>query len=79
MHNILTGMTMTSNQALTLVCLLLAVFRIYLELIGFNFLSLPLTKYLNERNRFLATNVHKFGLIVSIGYIILFAPELLFY
>lgn len=52
----------------------LAAFRIYLEIIGFDFLSLPLTKKVNQQR---AVHFHRFGLIMSIGYILLFAPSVL--
>ena len=58
------------NETLILICLCFSVFRIYLEIIGFDFRRLPLTKKLGYR----ADNFHRYGLYFSIGYFILFAP-----
>lgn len=63
-----------TNEALILICLCLAVLRVFLEVIGFEFKKLPLTKrVLNSNNKF-----HQYGLYFSVGYIILFAPQFLF-
>jgi hypothetical protein len=60
------------------VCLGLAIFRVYLELINFKFLGLPISRKLAEaKGDKFAVGVHRFGLYMSIGYIILFAPTLL--
>ena len=59
-----------------IVCLVLAVFRVYLELIKFDFASLPLTKGLMAKEN--GQKFHRFGLFICIGYILLFAPPLLF-
>ena len=57
------------------ICLCLAVLRVFLEVIGFEFKKLPLTKrVLNSNNKF-----HQYGLYFSVGYIILFAPQFLFW
>lgn len=66
--------TFLDNQTIILVCLVLSVFRIYLEVISFNFAELPLTKALPEN---IAKNFHKFGFYMSVGYFALFAPEFL--
>ncbi len=68
----------TSNQAVVITCLILAVFRLYLEVVGFDFSRLPLTKIMakNAGNK-QAQGFHKMGLYLSVGYILLFAPGLL--
>ena len=57
----------------------LAAFRIYLEIIGFDLLELPLTKaltrYTPKEN---IARFHRVGLIFCVGFILLFAPELLY-
>lgn len=63
-----------SSDLSILVCLCLAVFRVYLEVINFNFAKLPLTKNLLKDK---ANSFHRYGLYFSIGYIILFAPGFL--
>ena len=70
--------TWENNQVITLVCLSLACFRIYLEIIGFDFSRLPLTRGLIKlRSNEGVMKFHKTGLYISIGYIILFAPGIL--
>jgi len=66
--------TFLDNQVLILICLCLSVFRIYLEVIGFNFAKLPISKAMPEQSR---QNLHKWGFYFSIGYFFLFAPEYL--
>ncbi|MCF8058459.1 MAG: hypothetical protein K9K67_04130 [Bacteriovoracaceae bacterium] len=69
---------MNPNQEVLIGLMCLAAFRVYLEIVGFDFLKLPLTKGLSGRagadglKRF-----HRMGLIFSIGFIVLFAPNLL--
>jgi len=62
-----------SNQVVNIILLILALFRIYLEVIEFEFAKLPVTKAMFkselEANRF-----HRSGLLLSIGYVILSAP-----
>ena len=57
-----------------LVCLILSVMRIYLEVVGFNFAKLPLTKKIPVEKQ---QSFHKFGFYMSVGYFVLFAPEYL--
>ncbi len=59
-----------NNEALIVVCLFLSVLRIYLEVIGFNFNQLPLTKKFQMNQ----TKFHRYGFYISVGYFILFAP-----
>ena len=73
--NILHKMIETNNETVILICLILAVFRVYLEVIRFNFNELPITKLLSDRlGRTYGANIHRFGLILSVGYILLFSP-----
>lgn len=57
-----------------MVTLGLAAFRIYLEIVGFNFMELPISKQMSRDN---ATHFHRMGFIFSVGYIVLFAPSVL--
>lgn len=72
------GILMNPSPEVLIGLMCLAAFRIYLEVIGFDLLKLPLTKQLAERSgadhlrRF-----HRMGLIFSVGFIVLFAPQLL--
>lgn len=58
----------------TLICLSLAVFRIYLEVIRFDFAKLPLTSKLPARAQ---TSMHRWGFYFSVLYFMSFAPEIL--
>lgn len=66
------------SKEVVIVLLILASVRIYLEIINFKFSALPVTKSLAKRNspkqleRF-----HKSGFYFSVGYILLFAPQVL--
>jgi hypothetical protein len=61
------------NDLLIVCCLCLAVFRIYLEVINFNFNKLPISKAMKLGNG----KFHRYGLYFSIGYFVLFAPSYL--
>lgn len=69
---------MNPDQEVLIGLMCLAAFRIYLEVIGFDFSSLPLTKALarnggeQQLQRF-----HRMGLFFSVGFILLFAPQLI--
>jgi hypothetical protein len=68
-----------SNETFIVITLYFAVMRIYLELISFKFDKLPLTKLMSKRyGNTRLTNIHKTGLIFSVGYVLLFAPPILF-
>ncbi len=71
MNTILNAMLDTRNDTMILVLLCLAVLRIYLEVVKFDFLALPLTRALGEER---AARFHRTGLILSVGYFVLFAP-----
>lgn len=62
------------DDQLIILLMLLAVGRIILEIIGFEFKKLPLTKVMRGNGE----GFHRFGLYMSIGYILLFAPQVLF-
>ncbi len=51
----------------------MAVLRIYLEVINFKFSALPLTKAMGQSG----AKFHKMGLYISVGYVVLFAPQVL--
>lgn len=65
--------TILENNQLIITCMCLAVFRIYLEVIRFDFRKLPLSSRLNSYQY----RIHRTGLYLSIGYVILFAPGIL--
>ncbi|MEE2670356.1 MAG: hypothetical protein VYA54_01500 [Bdellovibrionota bacterium] len=61
------------DRTLILICMLLASFRIYLEIAGVNFAEFPLAKKFPAQGE----KIHKYGLYISLGYVVLFAPEIL--
>jgi hypothetical protein len=69
---------MNPGQEVLIGLMFLASFRVYLEIIGFDFLKLPMTRQLAKSSssdhlrRF-----HRMGLIFSVGFMVLFAPQLL--
>jgi hypothetical protein len=66
--------TFLDGQVFILTCLCLSVFRIYLEVVKFDFAKLPLTKQFNQVQQ---QKIHKYGFYMSVGYFMLFAPEYL--
>jgi len=68
-------MNWMDEPVVTVVCLSLAVFRIYLETISFDFARLPLTARVMDQGR--AQRFHRWGFYLSVLYFITFAPELL--
>jgi len=68
-------MTWMNDPLIITVGLMLAVFRIYLEVISFDFQRLPLTSRLMQREQ--AMKFHKMGFYFSLGYFITFAPSML--
>lgn len=66
-----------SNQCLNIAMLIFAVFRVYLEIIKFDFSELPLTKGM-FKDPLAAAKFHRNGLYLSLGYIVLSAPFTLF-
>ncbi len=77
MFNIVNGFNGASNQWLNIAMLLAAVFRVYLEIIKFDFSQLPLTKGIFQ-DEAKAMKFHQNGLYLSLGYIALSAPFTLF-
>ena len=68
-----------SNETFIVITLCLAVMRIYLELIKFDFERLPITKSVaNKFGSYGMKGFHRTGLIFSVGYVLLFAPQILF-
>ena len=64
-----------NDPSVVTVCLMLAVFRIYLEVVRFDFARLPLTSRLMAGER--GERFHRMGFYFSLGYFILFAPGML--
>jgi hypothetical protein len=60
------------NQYLIIICLILSVIRIYLEVVKFNFATLPITKSLPKDTQ---VKFHKVGFYLSLSYILMFLPE----
>jgi hypothetical protein len=77
MFNIVNAFGASSNQWLNIAMLLAALFRVYLEIIKFDFSSLPLTRGIFQ-DALQAHKFHKTGLYLSLGYIVLSAPFTLF-
>ena len=61
------------NESTVLICMCLAIFRIAIEIYGVDLKLFPLAK----KYPVMGGNIHRYGLYMSIGYVILFAPELL--
>jgi hypothetical protein len=78
MFDIVNESASLSNQWLNIFLLIMAVMRVYLEIIKFDFASLPLTKGLFKGNSEEANKFHRNGLYLSLGYIVLSAPFTLF-
>ena len=77
MFNIVNAFSGSSNQWLNIAMLIAAVFRVYLEIIKFDFSELPLTKGIFKESGD-AQKFHRNGLYLSLGYIVLSAPFTLF-
>jgi len=77
MFNIVNLFGNPSNQWLNVILLMIAMFRIYLEVVDFKFTELPITKGMfktsSEAERF-----HRHGLYLCVGYVIFWAPFTLF-
>jgi hypothetical protein len=78
MFDIVNGFGGGSNQWLNIFLLLAAVARVYLEIIKFDFASLPLTRGMFRGDVESARRFHRNGLLLSLGYIVLSAPFTLF-
>jgi hypothetical protein len=77
MFDIVNGFGEGSNQWLNIFLLFVAIFRVYLEIIQFDFSALPLTKGMFKEAD-AARKFHRHGLYLSLGYIVLSAPFVLF-
>tara|TARA_R110000868_G_scaffold90968_6_gene252141 strand:- start:10911 stop:11147 length:237 start_codon:yes stop_codon:yes gene_type:complete len=66
-----------SNDVFTASILALACFRVWMEIVGFNFDQLPMTKMLGQKIDGAGTRFHRFGLWMSIGTIVFTAPSFL--
>lgn len=70
---------MNPGQDVLIGMMCLAALRIYLEIIGFDFLNLPLTKSLTRWTpKENIERFHRMGLVFCVGFILLFAPELIY-
>lgn len=78
MFDIVNANDLGSNQWLNILLLVLALGRVYLEIIKFDFASLPLTKGMFRGDSEQARRFHRHGLFLSLGYIVLSAPFTLF-
>ncbi|MBY0414564.1 MAG: hypothetical protein K2Q18_10375 [Bdellovibrionales bacterium] len=78
MFDIVNGFDGGSNQWLNITLMLFAVLRVYLEIIKFDFATLPITKGMFRGNEDAARKFHRNGLFLSLGYIVLSAPFVLF-
>jgi hypothetical protein len=77
MYDIVNDFNSSSNQWLNLILLGFALFRIYLEIIQFDFAKLPVTKGMFKSTDD-AYKFHRTGLYFCVGYILLSAPFTLF-
>lgn len=77
MFDIVSANGILGNQWLNIAMLLMAVLRVYLEIIKFDFAELPLTKGMFKTKEE-AFKFHRNGLYLSLGYIVLSAPFTLF-
>lgn len=78
--SILSILESTRNHDIVIFLLCLATFRVYLEIIRFDFSALPLSQSVSKRfqyGRDHMRNFHRMGFYFSVGYIVLFAPEIL--
>ena len=78
MFNIVEAIGTSSNQWLNIALLMVAMFRVYLEIIHFDFSALPLTKGMFKNDPDRARTFHRHGLYFCLGYIVLSAPFVLF-
>lgn len=73
MFDIVSAFQGPSNQWLNIALLLIALLRVYLEIIKFNFAQLPVTKAVFKTEEE-AKKFHRTGLYFCLGYIVLSAP-----
>jgi len=75
MFNIVNLFNGEANQWINIFLLLMASFRIYMEIIGFDFSALPLTKQMMAPDS--AMKFHRTGFYFCLGYVLLFGPSTL--
>ncbi len=77
MFDIVSAINGPSNQWINSAMLMIALARVYLEIVKFDFTELPVTKGLFKTKEE-AFKFHRNGLYLSLGYIVLSAPFTLF-
>ena len=78
MFDIVNANDLGSNQWLNIFLLIAALLRGYLEIVKFDFASLPVTRGMFQGYEERARRFHRHGLFLSLGYIVLSAPFTLF-
>jgi hypothetical protein len=73
MFDIVDSINGSSNQWLNVFLLVVALFRVYLEIIQFDFSALPITKGMFKESD-QARSFHRNGFYMCLGYILLSAP-----
>jgi len=73
MFDIVSAINGPSNQWINSAMLMMALARVYLEIIKFDFTELPVTKGMFKTKED-AFKFHRNGLYLSLGYIVLSAP-----
>jgi hypothetical protein len=78
MFDIVNDVNGGGNQWLNIFLLVAAMVRVYLEIIKFDFSTLPITNGMFKGDKEQANKFHRNGLYLSLGYIVLSAPFTLF-
>ena len=78
MFDIVNDVNGAGNQWLNIFLLIAAIIRVYLEIIKFDFSTLPITNGMFKGDKEQAQRFHRHGLYLSLGYIVLSAPFTLF-
>lgn len=78
MFDIVNDVTGGGNQWLNIFLLIAATLRVYLEIIKFDFSTLPITNGIFRGDKESANKFHRNGLYLSLGYIVLSSPFILF-
>lgn len=73
MFDIVSAFQGPSNQWINVAMLIIALVRVYLEIVKFDFTQLPVTKGMFKTKEE-AHKFHRNGLYLSLGYIVLSAP-----
>ncbi len=77
MNDSINGILGGSNQWLNIAMLIIALLRVYLEVINFDFAELPMTRGM-FKDKVDAQKFHKQGFYLCLGYIVFSAPFTLF-